>query len=235
MSPAFVDIGKQRYVPDREPSSCPLCHYSINPNEREWSLCPSNGVPERVVEVVYRCPRLECGRVFIARYERTGRFRESILADRSVAGHGELRLLECLPGATLRPHVPKEIQEASPDFCAIYAQALTAEAFGLDQIAGGGLRKALEFLIKDFCLVLHPNSALDIRRSLLGQCIERFVSSADIKACARRAAWLGNDELHYERRWADQDVDTLKQLIQLTMTWIHNVLLTKHYEREMPD
>lgn len=39
--------------------------------------------------------------------------------------------------------------QVSPQFVEIYNQAKAAESFQLDQITGLGLRKALEFLIKD--------------------------------------------------------------------------------------
>jgi hypothetical protein len=54
-----------------------------------------------------------------------------------------------------------------------------------------------------------------------------------VKACAKRAAWLGNDETHYVRKWTDKDVRDLKILITLTINWINNVLLTRKYTAEM--
>jgi hypothetical protein len=60
-----------------------------------------------------------------------------------------------------------------------------------------------------------------------------FVEDANVKECARRAAWLGNDETHYERRWTDKDVTDLKRLITLSANWIENVLLTRKYVKEM--
>jgi hypothetical protein len=69
---------------------------------------------------------------------------------------------------------------------------------------------------------------------MLGVCIAEFISDPSIKVCAERAAWLGNDETHYVRRWDDKDIADLKALFELTLSWIHTSLLTKHYLREMP-
>ncbi len=67
----------------------------------------------------------------------------------------------------------------------------------------------------------------------LSTCIDKFVTSPEIKICAKRAAWLGNDETHYVRRWVDKDIENLKELILLTVNWIHSSILTQKYEKEM--
>lgn len=118
-------------------------------------------------------------------------------------------------------------------FCAIYSQVETAKAAGLDQLVGIGLRKAVEFLIKDFAKAEHPAKAEEIESTMLGKCIDRYVSDQNILQCARRAAWLGNDETHYVRKWTDKDVSDLNLLVRLTVNWIDNHLLTKRYIKEM--
>lgn len=45
---------------------------------------------------------------------------------------------------------------------------------------------------------------------------------------------LGNDEIHFIRKWTDKDIDDLKVLIRLAMTWIENEVLTKKYLDSMP-
>ena len=100
-------------------------------------------------------------------------------------------------------------------------------------MTGIGLRKALEFLVKDFALKEHPDKEDAIKKTFLGSCIENYIDDANVKECARRAAWLGNDETHYLRKWTDKDVKDLKLLITLTVHWIDNVLLTRKYLAEM--
>lgn len=46
----------------------------------------------------------------------------------------------------------KKIDEISPKFNEIYKQALAAEVSNLNEIAGLGYRKSLEFLIKDIAI-----------------------------------------------------------------------------------
>ena len=52
---------------------------------------------------------------------------------------------------------------------------------------------------------------------------------------ASRAAWLGNDETHYIRKWVDKDVQNLKSLIDLTIRWIESEIETKQLLTEMPE
>jgi hypothetical protein len=130
--------------------------------------------------------------------------------------------------------VPEEINSISPSFSEIYNQASFAEAANLDKISGVGYRKALEFLIKDYCIVLNPDKEKEIKTTFLGRIIGNFVSDPNIKACAERAAWLGNDETHYVRKWQDKDINDLKELIRLTMQWIKNDIRTRKHIEEMP-
>jgi hypothetical protein len=65
----------------------------------------------------------------------------------------------CFPWEPTEPTVPFEIQEVSPNFKTLHSEALAAESYGLTEIAGIGFRKALEFLINDYCAGLHPDEA----------------------------------------------------------------------------
>jgi len=67
----------------------------------------------------------------------------------------------------------------------------------------------------------------------LGNCIKGKVNDPNIKTCAERATWLGNDETHYVRTWNGHDIQDLKRLIKLTVNWISNEILTENYSAEM--
>ncbi len=113
---------------------------------------------------------------------------------------------------------PKTIEKVSNSFVKIYNEALVAEKFRLSQIAGPCCRKALEFLIKDFLINEKPKDKSKIEVKFLGKCIKQ-ISDEGIKNMAERAAWLGNDETHYYRKWIDKDIEILKELIQLTVNY----------------
>jgi len=74
-----------------------------------------------------------------------------------------------------------------------------------------------------------------IEKMLLGPCIATYIKSEQIKAIAKRAAWLGNDETHYVRKWADKDVNDLKKLISLTLHWIEAEKLSQDIINDMPE
>ena len=101
-------------------------------------------------------------------------------------------------------------------------------------MTGIGLRKALEFLVKDFAVAEHPMDRETILKKPLATCIRDYIGDANVREIATRAAWLGNDETHYLRKWEDRDVSDLKVLIRLTVNGIDNILLARKYITEMP-
>ena len=149
------------------------------------------------------------------------------------AGRRHFSLWNVSPVIAKSTAFPQVIQDISPTFSEIFNQAEHAEAAELDQLVGIGLRKALEFLVKDFAVSENAGKEQEIRNSLLGSCIANFIDDANVKECAKRAAWLGNDETHYTRKWDTKDVSDLKLLVRLTVNWIENSLLTKKYIAEM--
>jgi hypothetical protein len=202
------------------PDTCPRCQRSIHPKQiscaflEERSLC----------QMVYRCTHQGCQELFIATYRNT---------NRSSSGRPEFGLIHVAPIAPHKCSFSSTIHELSPTFVEIYNQAISAESNNLDQLVGIGLRKALEFLIKDFSCSQNPDKEEEIRSTWLGTCISNYINDTNVKECAKRAAWLGNDETHYTRRWDDRDITDLKLLVQLTMNWIENVMLTQKYISEM--
>lgn len=129
---------------------------------------------------------------------------------------------------------PESIVGVSPAFCEIHRQAEAASVLNLDQLEGIGLRKALEFLVKDYAGHEHPGDEAKIRSMPLANCIETYISDVNVKQCSKRAAWLGNDETHYSRKWETKDIEDLRRLVHLTVNGIDNALLAKKYMSEMP-
>lgn len=202
------------------PDSCPRCHRSVHPKHlliillRERSLC----------QVAFRCTHQMCQELFVATYMAT---------NTAHSGRAIFVLDNVEPWAVQKTEFPSTVQDVSPTFVDIFNQAMVAESKGLSQLVGIGLRKGLEFLIKDFASFEHPDQEDQIRSTPLGACITQFVSDPNVKECAKRAVWLGNDETHYTRKWESRDVNDLKLLVRLTVNWIDNAILTKTYIAEM--
>jgi hypothetical protein len=205
---------------DNAPDLCPVCHISVSPR-LIWAAFIEDPPFSPRLQIVYRCPRQKCDSLFIAYYSR----RDLSGASRSTIFYFDYSAPVRLNGIEFS----EEIQDASPTFVEIYNQAIAAESHQLDQLAGMGLRKALEFLIKDFLIKRRPADAESIKKAMLGVCINNYVDDPKLKKCAERATWLGNDETHYERKYVGQDISDLKVLIRLTVNWVESELLTEKY------
>jgi hypothetical protein len=138
------------------------------------------------------------------------------------------------PVNLVAPTFSDQVTKLSPTFVLIYGQATIAEFRGLEQVAGCGYRKALEFLVKDYCISKDQASKEAIEAEPSGTTIKHRITDTNIKTCAELATWLGNDETHYVRKWADKDLSDLKTLINLTVNWITNELVTAQYMKDMP-
>jgi len=176
------------------------------------------------IEEVFQCTSAKCERLFLALYT----YKQNDTPPR-------FRFDRAIPYEPAKPSVPLPISEVSPTFVDVYSQALAAESLGLGQLTGIGLRKALEFLIKDFAITKNPGAKEAILKKSLASCIGEYISDESVKQVAKRAAWLGNDETHYLRKWEDKDIKDLKVLISLSVNGIHNILLSEKYIKEMPD
>jgi hypothetical protein len=213
---------------DRFPDTCPICHHGIEPRCVTGAFTGAYDSIGTYLELVFKCPRRGCSRLFIGRYAAP-----NIESDLRSGMKSLFRFKQALPFTLKPPNLYEEVKKLSPNFVEICGQTAAAEQSGLDQIAGVGYRKALEFLVKDYCIYRHPDKAEEIKAKFLDKCIKTYVDDANIKDCAELATWLGNDETHYVRRWEDKDIKDLKALINLTITWIQTNLLTEKYRKEM--
>jgi len=212
---------------DRLPDECPFCKKKGKPTYLIGRLL--NQIPHKI-RLAFHCPVADCQEIYAASYANSS----------ATAEHAESKLEKTL---YLRPveavPIPESIVKVSPLFCQTFSQAHVAEFNSLDQIAGPGYRKSLEFLIKDFLVNYVFRTKADmvetIRSMFLGKCIEDLIDEKRIKSCAKRAAWLGNDETHYTRKWEEKDIHDLKSLINMTVNWIDLVIESDSYLESMPD
>lgn len=206
------DSGERVQV--RFPGECPTCNVTMYPIAITFSRIGPN------LDVFFMCTNQDCGRAFVGKYEdQFGNYVFKGVAEPSKKP----------------PQLSPIIEKVSAQFAELYRQSDAAEQHNLLQICGAGYRKSLEFLIKDYCLATHPKEKhQSIIDSALGPCIDSYVENQKIKSVAKRAVWLGNDEVHYQRLWMDKDLQNLKELLQITMSWIEMEERTKHVLQEMP-
>lgn len=204
---------------DRMPDECPICHKKITPNLGQGFI-NTKAYDERALQIIFRCPNDSCKNVFIGFY---------------VGGSGKFYYKLSKPTEFISHEFTEIIKNVSSDFSTIYNQAYAAEQASLTVICGAGYRKSLEFLIKDYLISKKANDGEKIRNEYLGNTIEKRVEHPQLKAVAKRATWLGNDETHYERKWQDKDIKDLKSLIELTIRWIETDKLTEKLLQDMPE
>jgi len=214
---AKTDLGQTNTTIDNYPDTCPSCFHSVEPRLVATYLFDN----ELELEIVFQCPRNDCRHLFIAYY--------------IYYGAASLSLAKVAPVNHQPRMFSPQIISASDNFVKIYNQANHSEALNLSDIAGAGYRKALEFLIKDYSIGINPDQANIIKNKQLSKVISDHIADTNIKSTAKRAAWLGNDETHYYRKWEDKDIKDLKILIELTVRWIESELLTREYEQTMTD
>lgn len=218
-----ADIGQMPI--DKHADTCPHCHHAVSPKFISASLNGNQHIRGTYLDVAYKCTRHGCSRLFIGIYIRTASQGDKMVHD--------FKFQKSVPLTFKEPDIQQEVKDISPSFEIIFSQSSSAESCGLDEIAGVGYRKALEFLIKDYCIYKDVEKEEEIKKAHLGVVIDRFVDDANLKACAKRAVWLGNDETHYVRKWEDKDINDLKILIKLSCGWVSNNILTEKYLNEM--
>lgn len=108
---------------------------------------------------------------------------------------------------------PPELEAFSPNFKEIYTQALTAEAYNLNHVAGIAYRKALEFLVKDFLIKVRNYSADDISNLPLSQAIDK-IDNELICPAAKAATWIANDETHYFKKHEDKSLSDIRNYLR---------------------
>ena len=150
-----------------------------------------------------------------------------IAAHETREGYSKTETIYIEPNRYIQQQFDPNISALSPSFCEIYNQASEAETRNLDQIAGIGYRKAVEFLVKDFCIHQHPDDSEKIKRMPLGKVIETYVDNPQIKSLATGTVWIGNDETHYVRKHEDRDINDMKTFIKAMVYFVGMVLITE--------
>lgn len=206
---------------DTLPNVCPICHVTIEP---EFLSGTQAATGFKWMEVYYRCTNKKCRRQFTA-----------LLS--SVGQQGQLPAYKYERSVPTEPEVPafeEVVKTLSPDFVRVFSQAVAAEAYGLTDVAGPGFRKSLEFLVKDYAIHLKPEAAEEIKAAALATVIQKHLSGDKVPVVSLRAAWLGNDETHYERKWLDKDLQDLKKLIGATVHFIALEEMVADLPKSMP-
>lgn len=208
-------------------NQCPCCKTTLNPVNIASAIC-GNADNHYFFAIEY-CSM--CNNVFVSKYSLSNYLTSSTFPYKIKPSDGDSfiasNLISCEPNRFSKHIFDPKIVAISPQFDKIYNQALAAESSGLDEIAGLGYRKALEFLIKDYAIHEHPNDIDVIKVKNLSQCIRQYIANDTILTLAERSAWIGNDEAHYVRKHENRDVSDMKSFIQAIVYFIGMTLIAE--------
>lgn len=192
------------------PSVCPHCNGKMNPTV--WEAITPSTYNEAIETIGVLAQCITCLKFFALEF------------DDSFSGempYEHNRLVPYSYNPLPETNFDEIIHQLSPDFVEIYSQALSAEQNKLDRIAGIGYRRALEFLVKDFCIYKNPEAEQDIKEKSLGNVIKKYLAIfPKIQTLAEASSWIGNDEAHYVKKHSDRDIKDLKNFLSATQHFI---------------
>ena len=210
----YVSITNNERICYETVNKCPICNSSIAPVEKSKFFNSDS----KMYFFMFECPA--CNKGFITHYNYTNE--RKIKNDIS---YNMLKLVNSYPKVPELHQFDENIKKLSSNFCEIFNQAYVAEQMNLNEIAGIGYRKALEFLIKDYCIDKNKEQEEKIKKEPLSQVITNYILSDKIKNLAKASIWIGNDETHYVRKYEDKDIKDLKRFISATVAYITYELL----------
>lgn len=215
---------KNFYVIYSPIKTCPICKHAIRPTLLHHALYTDKSSDNLIFSSLNLCE--SCYQAFIVTYNTS----ETNNIVSSSYKNLQAELIYSAPQRYSERAFDERISHISPQFVKIYNQASAAESADLDEIAGLGYRKSLEFLIKDFSKTEFPDKQDIIEKIPLSQCIKNYIDDPRIQLLAERSAWLGNDEAHYIRKQTDRDINDMKNFIDAILNFIVIILITKDAE-----
>jgi len=208
-----------------EPNICPHCHVVNEPEFKHWeNTYDMNDISQLIT--LWRCTNKKCQRHFPVLY---------VQIDQN--SYEFVRFMDGFPKGpdwpvpilNLKSGNKRDIDLSIPSrFIKTYLQSLTAEEEGLDEIAGMGFRKSIEYLVKDWAIQSKPDDCKKINDLWLSAVISEYYDG-ELKGILERATWLGNDQSHYNRLFEEYDNSILKELISLIIVELDRQYKLKHY------
>lgn len=204
-----LNIASKRKVKIPNDDQCPICKTATLIVPITGLIIDAGGPYHGILSVFCYCPH--CKSTYINTYTHDyGTAAQKVRSE---------------PNRFEKLHFDVEIEKLSPSFVEIVNQAIEADCSHLNQIAGMGYRKALEFLIKDYAIYRYPDKKENIKSAPLSQVIKNYIDDPKIKKLAETTSWIGNDETHYVRKHTDRDIEDLKRFVSACVNFINMDLI----------
>lgn len=213
------------------PNKCPHCHHTITPDFVWAHKTRDSDNQTKVTISAWNCVNQSCQKLiltFLIEDKATGSYTfKRYLNGHPISPIWEEPIVSLQNGLSLGTDSPEKSK-----FIKTYNQSLEAESRGLDEIAGMGFRKAIEYLVKDWAIQIHPDEKEKIIKMYLGNVVKNYYEG-DLKDILERAVWLGNDETHYTKLFDEFDINNLKELIDLIVSQLYRDHKINHYKEAM--
>lgn len=196
-----IEIENTSFELEQIPRKCPICHFEAEPEQKSGTV-----INYHKIDVAFHCTN--CHHMFIGKYIKQS--------------SDKYKLVDTWP-KTLQ-NINFEIKDISPTFVRLYEESICAYDSELKQIAGLGLRKSLEILLKDFLIYKNNDSSKNIKAYSLLECVNKFdinhniVDVSVVEKCSKR-------EESYHISFEDKDIVKIKTLINTISNSIRNQLL----------
>ncbi len=103
----------------------------------------------------------------------------------------------------------------SPRFADLYKQSYMCYTNQQFDLAAMGFRSALECLVKDFAIEFLNIPKDEVIKKSLFQAIAEYLKDVELVKSADVVRMLGNDYTHYQRKFTDHDIETLKDYMDI--------------------
>lgn len=205
----FCD-GRTSTLSFQIPNFCPNCGKIVAPIVEHITTSNNSDDSHFSIGLLLRCSDENCNHYFELEYAGSNE-----MYGRNIDDHPVKQSI--IP--PIDDHLPAEIESVSPIFKKTYDQALKAELIGLDQIAGVGMRKSIEFLVKDYLVNVKGEEEQEIQNLNLSPAIKK-IEFEKLHNLTLAATWIGNDETHYVKKWEDKDISDMKKFIRSASLFI---------------
>lgn len=190
-------------------NECPHCVKGIRINVLKINVEESE--EDIYVNLICKCPI--CYKVFFAQYNYEKYFDHG----------GYPRYISTpiyYPAKNQLPFIESEIETLSPNFVKAFKEGVTVEQLNFIDLAGLSYRRAFEFLIKDYTILLTPEKEEEIVNdssvsNVINNRIPKKQEFEKLREISKRVWWLGNDYAHYKKHYADKDIIDLRECIDI--------------------
>lgn len=98
----------------------------------------------------------------------------------------------------------------------------------MNDLAGMGYRKSLEYLVKDYAITELKKPEQEVSKKKLYNAIEEYLPNNMLINAADVVRILGNDKTHFQEKFQEYDVEVIKEYLDILIDQITILLKLSH-------